>query len=438
MERNVENITPRIMPSMRLKRVCAYARVSYEKESLMHSLSAQISYYQDYIQKRPGWIFCGVYADEPVSGTKEGRKQFITMIGECKKGNIDLIITKSISRFARNTVVLLETVRELKSLGVEVFFEEQNISTFTTEGELMLTILAAYAQEESLSNSENMRWRIKKCFEEGKPWSGHIYGYKLINRRFEIIPEEAAVIKKIVQYYLDGHGYVKIAKMLNAEGIPSSGGGLWNHAGVSGILKNYNYTGNLILQTSYTTDYLTKKWRRNRGELPKYHAEETHEAIIPLETFNFIQEEMARRRNEYGEKVAAETKPEYPFFGMIKCPCCGVHYRRKKTYYTVAWVCSTSSQKGKDFCPQTQTIPEDILTAVTCDVVEVEQLNATALKEKVEKIIPIENNTLLFKMKDGTEITRHWEYHSRKSTWTDEKRKEFGEKLKERNRQCRK
>ena len=438
MDRIVEKVAPKKLPAMMVKRVCAYARVSYEKDTMIHSLSAQISYYQNYIQSHPGWSFCGVFADEPVSGTKETRKQFLAMVEECRKGNIDLIITKSISRFARNTVYLLETVRELKNLGVEVYFEEQDISSFTTEGEVMLTILAAFAQGESQSNSENMKWRIKKCFEEGKPWSGLIYGYKLINRRFEIVPEEAAVIHKIVQYYLDGHGYVKIAKMLNAEGIPSSGGGLWNHAGVSGILKNYNYTGNLILQTSYISDYLTKKWRRNRGELPKYHAEGTHDAIIPIETYNFIQSEMERRKEHYAKNSNPENKGQYPFVGMIKCPCCGVHYRRKKTYYTVAWVCSTSSQKGKDFCPQTQTIPEDILTAVTCDVVGVEQLNATVLKEKVEKIIPIENNTLLFKMKDGTEITRHWEYHSRKTAWTDEKRKEFGEKLKERNRQCRK
>ncbi len=437
MDRVVETITPKKLPTMQIKRVCAYARVSYDKDTMIHSLSAQISYYQDYIQSHPGWQFCGVYADEPISGTKEMRKQFCAMVEECKKGNIDLIVTKAISRFARNTVVLLETCRELKAMGVEVYFEEQDISTFTTEGELMLTILAAFAQEESLSNSENMKWRIKKCFEEGKPWSGHIYGYRLINRRFEIIPEEAAVIHKIVQCFFEGHGYVKIAKMLNAEGIPSSGGGLWNHAGVSGILKQYNYTGNLLLQTSFTSDYLTKKWNRNRGEYPMYHAEGTHEAIIPLETFKAIQEETERRKKKYLKNYNPEKGEIYPFTGMIRCPCCGVHYRRKKTYYTVAWVCSISSQKGKEACPQTQTIPEDILTAVTCDVVGIEHLNNTVLKETIEKIIPIANNTLLFKMKDGTEITRHWEFHSRKSTWTEEKRKEFGELMKEKKR-CRK
>jgi site-specific DNA recombinase len=158
-----------------------------------------------------------------------------------------------------------------------------------------------------------MKWRIKKCFEEGKPWSGHIYGYRLINRRFEIIPEEAAVIHKIVQCFFEGHGYVKIAKMLNAEGIPSSGGGLWNHAGVSGILKQYNYTGNLLLQTSFTSDYLTKKWNRNRGEYPMYHAEGTHEAIIPLETFKAIQEETERRKKKYLKNYNPEKGEIYPF-----------------------------------------------------------------------------------------------------------------------------
>jgi len=438
MERIVETIKSRYDPKMKPKRVCAYARVSYEKETLLKSLAAQVSYYRTFIQNHAGWQFCGVYADEPISGTKENRKQFLEMVEECRKGNIDMIITKSISRFARNTVVLLETVRELKAMGVEVFFEEQNISSFTTEGELMLTILAAYAQEESFSVSENMKWRIKKCFEEGKPWSGTIYGYRLINRRFEIIPEEAAVIKKIVGYYLDGLGYVKISKLLNDAGLRTRFGGLWNHGGVSAILKNYNYTGNLLLQTSYSSDYLTKKPKRNKGELPMYHALDTHEAIIPLETYNFIQAEMERRKQRFSKHGDRRNKVRYPFVGMIKCPCCGVHYRRKKTYYTVAWVCSISSQKGKEFCGQTQTIPEDILISTTCEVLGTNELDEAMFRARVEKIIPTQNNVLLYKMKNGQEIIKEWQYHSRKASWTEEKRKEFGEQLKEKRRQCRK
>ena len=162
------------------KRVAAYCRVSSGKDAMLHSLSAQVSYYSDYIQKH-GWEYAGVYADESLTGTKDNRVNFQRLLAECRKGTIQMVITKSISRFARNTVTLLETVRELKTLGVDVYFEEQNIHTMSADGELMLTILASYAQEESLSVSENMKWRIRRNFEEGKPWSGLILGYRFQN-----------------------------------------------------------------------------------------------------------------------------------------------------------------------------------------------------------------------------------------------------------------
>lgn len=166
--REIQLVTPNNRPILVRKRVCAYARVSTAKDAMLHSLSSQVSYYQKYIQAHKDWEFCGVYADEGLTGTKESRAQFQEMLKECRYGNIDIILTKSISRFARNTVDLLNTVRELKSLGIAVYFEEQNINTLSSDGELMLTILASYAQEESLSASENMKWSIRKGFEQGK------------------------------------------------------------------------------------------------------------------------------------------------------------------------------------------------------------------------------------------------------------------------------
>ena len=181
MSRTIKQISFPSAKAPSLTRVAAYARISSGKDEMLHSLSAQVSYYNDLIQKHHGWIFCGVYADEAITGTKADRENFTRLLEDCKAGKIDMVITKSISRFARNTVTLLESVRELKDIGVDVYFEEQNIHSMSTDGELMLSILASYAQEESLSASENQKWRIKRNFENGIPWSGTMLGYRYKN-----------------------------------------------------------------------------------------------------------------------------------------------------------------------------------------------------------------------------------------------------------------
>mgnify|MGYP003290936376 CR=1 FL=1 len=434
MARIVELVKPKNRPELQTKRVCAYARVSSGKDSMLHSLSAQVSYFQRYIHSHVGWKFAGVYADEALTGTKGSREQFQEMIKECKKGNIDLIVTKSISRFARNTLTLLETVRELKSIGVEVFFEEQNISTFSTDGEVMLTILASYAQEESLSVSENMRWRILKNFEQGKPWSGFLFGYKLKDGQYTIVPEEAEIVRLIYQYYLEGTGYEVIARRLNADGYKTAYGLPWNHSTVMSILKNYNYTGNLLLQKTYTTDHLTKKTMWNHGELPQYRAEETHEAIIPIEVFDRVQEEIARRAEKY-KKDQPKVKQVYPFSSKLVCPYCGWTYRRKVTPYNIIWQCNSFSMKGKSACPDSKSIPNETLEKVSCEVLGMEEFDATLFREAVDYISPEKGNVLIFHMADGREIQKVWKDRSRSESWSEEKRKQFGEKLKELHRQ---
>lgn len=182
-----------IAPLPRLKNVAAYARVSSAKDAMQRSLAAQISYYSGLIQSHAGWRFAGVFADDGLTGTKESREGFQRLLAGCRAGEIDMVITKSISRFARNTVTLLKTVRELKSLGIDVFFEEQNIHSVSSEGELMLTILASFAQEESLSASENQKWRIKRNFEQGRPWSGKLFGYRLVNGTFILLDRKSVV-----------------------------------------------------------------------------------------------------------------------------------------------------------------------------------------------------------------------------------------------------
>ena len=198
-----------------IKRVAAYARVSSGKDAMLHSLSAQISYYNDLIQNHSGWQYAGVYADEALTGTKENRENFQRLLADCRSGKVDMVITKSISRFARNTVTLLETVRELKTMGVDVFFEEQNIHSLSADGELILTILASYAQEESLSASENQKWRVRHNFENGMPWNGTVLGYRYDHGTFVIEPEEADIIRFIFDTYTQGIGATTIAIMLN-------------------------------------------------------------------------------------------------------------------------------------------------------------------------------------------------------------------------------
>ena len=275
----------------RKKRVAAYARVSSGKDAMLHSLSAQVSYYNDLIQNHGDWLYAGVYSDEAKTGTKDSRSGFQNLVADCRAGKIDMVITKSISRFARNTVTLLQTVREFKALGVDIYFEEQNIHTISGDGELMMTILASYAQEESRSASENQKWRIKRSFESGIPWDRTLMGYRMENEHYVIVPREAEIVRRIYNEYLSGSGYQLIAKRLNEEGVPSRFGGKWNQSAVSRILSNHTYTGNLLLQKTFRENHITKRKIFNNGELPKYLAEESHEAIVDEKTFQAVQEE---------------------------------------------------------------------------------------------------------------------------------------------------
>ena len=259
--------------------VAAYARVSSGKDAMLQSLAAQVSYYSKLIQQRPDWEYAGIYADEALTGTKGNRPEFQRLIADCKEGKINLVITKSISRFARNTVTLLETVRELKLLGVDVFFEEQNIHSISGDGELMLTILASYAQEESRSVSENCKWRVRNSFKDGKPNNMTLFGYRYKNKEWHVVPEEAAIVQMIFSDYLNGMGRNVIMKKLNAAGKRTLYGKTWSEEGIMRILRNEKYMGDILLQKTYITDHLSKKKCYNHGDLPKYYVHNHHQAI---------------------------------------------------------------------------------------------------------------------------------------------------------------
>ena len=422
-------IVPKLPKLERKKRVAAYARVSCGKDAMLHSLSAQVSYYSDLIQRHDGWLYAGVYADEAKTGTKDSREEFQRLVADCRAGKIDMVITKSISRFARNTVTLLQTVRDFKAWEVDIFFEEQNIHTMSGDGELMLTILASYAQEESRSASENQKWRIRRNFEEGLLWRGIMLGYRLENGHYVIVPEEADIVRRIYRDYLAGLGYTAIAKALNNDGIPSVYGKLWTTATLTKILSNYNYTGNLLLQKTYRENHITKKRMVNRGELPKYHAEGTHEAIIDLDTFHAVQLEKAKRAARFAKPKPAQKT--YPFTSLLICEGCGKNYRRKVTSAGPVWVCTTFNSLGKAACPSKQ-IPEETLQTITADVLGMANFTEELLRKLIKNISVCNGNVLIFRFFNGTEIKRQWKDRSRSQSWTDEMRAAARQKTLER------
>jgi len=416
VEKTIKRVDRKLPKQEKLTRVAAYCRVSSDKDAMLHSLSAQISYYSDKIQHHIGWVYAGAYVDEGVTGTKEDRPGFVKLMEDCRTGRIDVVITKSVTRFARNTVVLLDSIRELKRMGIDVFFEKENIHTLSADGELMISILASYAQEESRSASENQKWRVKRNFEEGKPWRYFMLGYRNKNGEMTIVPEEAEIVKEIFEDYLAGMGITSIVNNLNASGFVTQSGCRFHNSAVERILRNYAYTGNLMLQTKYRENYLTKRTMVNHGELPKYQAFETHEAIISQELFDAVQEEMKRRAAQFAPKTKRQP---YPFTGMMACANCGKNYRRKMTATGPVWICPTYNSSGKSFCAS-KAIPEGTLMATAASVLGKEEFDENLFHAQVSDMVIEDDNRIIFRMKNGTKLTQVWKDRSRRESWTPE------------------
>ncbi len=419
--RKIVKLEPTAVHAVQRKRVAAYARVSSGKDAMLHSLSAQISYYNNYIGSRGDWELVGIYADEALTGTKEDRPEFQRMLTDCREGKIDMVITKSLTRFARNTVTLLSTVRELKLLEVDVYFEKENIHTLSSDGELMLTLLASFAQEESRSVSENLKWRIRKMFEEGRPNTGRMLGYRLVDGTLQIVPEEAEIVKMIFADYLSGMGRNAIMKKLNRLGIVSVDGNAWGENSISRILRNEKYTGNMLLQKTYNLDHISKKKVINHGELPMYYVENSHEAIIDKETFSLVQQELKRRAERLPAKPEAMT---YPFTSLLYCELCGKHFRRKVNnagtkYEKSVWICPTFNTYGKSVCPA-QQIPEAILIAKTSDVLGTVEWDRKILLERIAEIRVPDSGCLVYVFRDGQTQEITWQNPSRRESWTEE------------------
>lgn len=311
----------------RKKRVAAYARVSTELEEQQTSFAAQVSYYTEYINRNENWVLTKIYTDEGISATNTKKRDgFREMIEDALAGKIDLIITKSVSRFARNTVDSLVTVRQLKEKGVEVFFEKENIYTFDSKGELLITIMSSLAQEESRSISENVTWGQRKRFADGKvsmPYK-HFLGYeKGPDGQPKIVESEAKIVRLIYRMFLEGKTAAYIARTLTSENVPTpSKRTTWHTTTVVSILTNEKYMGDAVLQKTFTVDFLNKKIKVNEGEVPQYYVEDSHPAIVSKEVYDLVQLEFERRKGVHKSTAGC-------FSGKVICGDCGGYYGSK-------------------------------------------------------------------------------------------------------------
>ncbi len=348
------------------RRVAGYARVSTDSDEQFTSYEAQVDYYTSFIKETPDWEFVGIYTDEGISGVNTKRREgFNRMVQDALDGKIDLIVTKSVSRFARNTVDSLTTIRKLKEAGCECLFQKENIMTFDSKGELLITIMSSLAQEESRSISENVTWGQRKRFSDGKvsiPY-GQFLGYrKGTDGLPEIVPEEAEVIRIIYRLFMQGNSTNAIAKHLTAEGIPTPGSKTeWQRATIESILANEKYKGSALLQKSFTVDFLTKKTKVNEGEVPQYYVEESHPAIIDPKEWQQVQAELARRKNS-GKRHRQTSQ----LSGKIICGDCGEIYGSKvwhstDKYRRTIWQCNRKF-KGENKCETPHLYEEQLKT----------------------------------------------------------------------------
>lgn len=342
----------------------AYARVSTDSEEQLTSYSAQVDYYTSYIKERDDWEFVSVYTDEGITGCNTKKRDgFNSMVADALAGKIDLIITKSVSRFARNTVDSLTTIRKLKEHGTEVYFEKENIWTFDGKGELLLTIMSSLAQEESRSISENCTWGQRKRFADGKvtvPFKRFLGYDRGPDGNLVLNEKEAVTVRRIYSLFLRGMTPYGIARQLTAEGVLSPGGKeKWNAGAVRSILTNEKYKGDALLQKSYTVDFLTKKKKVNEGEIPQYYVEGNHEAIIKPDVFELVQRELEQRQQHRGQHSGVHL-----FSGKIKCGVCGGWYGSKTwhsndKYRRIIWQCNHKFE-GDEKCSSPHFCEEEI------------------------------------------------------------------------------
>ena len=351
------SIAPIPLPKSSIKRVAAYARVSTYSDEQLNSLEAQKDYYEKKIKENSSWIFAGIYVDEGITGTSyHHRAEFQRMIEDCKQGKVDMVITKSVSRFARNTVDALKVIRELKDIGVGVLFERENIWTLDSKGEFLITLLTSLAQEEARSISENTAWGLRKRFADGK----YAVGYKTFlgyNAGFEVNEEQAEYVRLIFRMFIQGYSAYKIAQFLQRWGIKSPAGkDGWQSTSVLSILKNEKYKGDALLQKTFVVDFLTKRTKKNEGELPQYYVHEGHEPIVDEVVFDYTQTLITSRISSGRKKYSGIT----PASSLLRCGVCGSWYGSKPEhsndkYRKIVMMCRNRF-KAQLYCKNTRIL----------------------------------------------------------------------------------
>lgn len=397
----------------RKKRVAAYCRVSKDSERLMHSVANQISYYSSLIQKNPEWDYAGVYADEGITGTDATKRpEFQRMIADCDAGKIDIILTKSISRFARNTLDMLNTVRHLRELGIEVRFEEQHINTLSGDGELMLTIYASFAQEESRGMSESIQWSKRKTQEKGEMTCGSVpYGYKYKKGIVSIDPEQAKVVERVFRDFAEnGLTTYQISDKLNGLEIPGQRGGKWTSTTIYRMLHNEFYAGDLLLGKYYCTDPLKHERKKNKGERIMYYCENAHEAIIDRKLFEKTKKK-CEENAELGRYVNRRVTKNC-FSGNIICLGCGRYMHRemiKRSRGTKApvWTCKRNGGKCDVAAPL-----ESELEAHAAEAIGIPEFSEEKYKAAVDHMEVGSDDILHIFLKDGEEKT--YQLHRRR------------------------
>lgn len=359
---------------IRKLRVAAYCRVSTELEQQQTSYDIQIEYYTRHIMQNPNWIFAGVFADDGRSATNTFRRDdFNQLMNQCLKGKVDMVITKSISRFARNTVDCISWVRKLREKNVAVYFEKENLNTLDDSTEMILTILSSQAQEESRAISTNVKWGYARKFEKGESTRQRSYGFrKAPTGEMYIVEEEAAVIRNMARWFLDGDSLERIKHRLEDAGIETTTGKkTWSTGTIYNILTNEKIMGDVLLQKTFTADYLTKRRVKNSGQQKQYYVKNHHEAIIPKTVYYKIQEEIARRSSlkkagtRKGKTAQGVYSSKYALTGIMVCNECGAHYRRttwaKKGKKVIVWRCINRLEHGTERCHESPTLKEEVV-----------------------------------------------------------------------------
>ena len=391
-----------------VQRAAIYARVSLKSEALLHSVAAQIDAYTRLLQESPGWALAGVYADVGISGTgMKNRPELNRLLADCEKGLIDVILVKSVSRFARNTLDLLVMVRRLNALGGSVWFEEQNMQSLTQEGELMLTLISSIAQAESFSISENSKWAIRKNFAEGiENTHRRTFGYRWQGGSLVPIPAEAAAVRRIFAGFLAGESRAATARVLQKAGVKALNGGSMGTSSISYILQNVTYTGVLLLQKTYTQDPISKRKCKNRGELPQYLVQGHHKAIIEPGVFARVQARLEQNRHEK-KFPYNRTGQRYVFSGKILCACCGRHYTRQLwkngSTQRPTWTC-TGKKAAKNRCTKSKNLSEKLLLNACCAAMQTEHFDQEKFEQNIEQIIAHEAGQLEFCFRGGRRV----------------------------------